>query len=126
MRDKSSPSGLRGRFMDLFDSMPFLLVAISPEDSNKIEEAVREGRAEAPNVTVLHICSYPEAPTSVDIQALYAELWDNEEFDLVEIDVVLIEPGEEMRKTLIETMRYRGVADEGGSEDVPVEVHRVH
>jgi hypothetical protein len=111
---------LRGLFVDLFDRMPYLLVAVSQEDANRIEEAAEDGAIDVPNVTVLHVCAYPETPQTEDVQSLYTELWNDPEFSLNGQEVVLIEPGEEMRKTIIRTLRERGVTDEKGSEDLAV------
>ena len=96
--------------MDVFERMPHLIVALSPRDVRLIDVASRTDQP-PPQVKILHLAAYVDPPTSEDIQDLYADLWTDPRFELVEIEVIILTPPAALRDEIIRRLRSSGYDD---------------
>ncbi len=91
---------IESRQPDLFDDMPYLVVAVTPENARKIEEG-EDG------IGILHLAAYPNPPGEVELSNLDRELREDEEFNWIGTDFQLYIPEGKVRENMIETFREK-------------------
>ncbi len=102
--------------MGLFDRMPYLLVALSPECAGAISHAIQNNDP-PPSVKVLHVAAYVDPPSREDIQLLYSDLWNDENHFLQHTPIVLIRPAKVMKEALIVMLYETGIVGDDDDDD---------
>lgn len=98
--------------MDVFDRMPYMMVAVSPNDYKliRVSDVARQGDGPVlnPMIKILYLATYAELPSREDIQDLYAMLWEMPEYNLVQTEIVLLRPPECVRDHIVQILRLDG------------------
>jgi hypothetical protein len=105
---------------DMFDRMPYMLVAVSPEMAERIVEAQDRGEDVDFQIPILHLCTYPAPPTDNDMRIMHEELQSDPDLGMQETPYQIMVPPDEGRLELIEWLRSQGVHDESGTDDIAV------